>query len=255
MNSAHEIRNALMGLGGAIMNLRMSEATDREEMFEAAMEGVNRVQRLADEMQDLSNLDDVLLRTPTDIVDSREVLKEHGRRAVTSADRGLTVALGPGFAGEAVPEDCLVYAVEDKLVQVVANLVLNAVSFTAPGGEITLDCRRDGDWVELSVADQGPGLPEGEEETVFEWLHKRREEGTEGGHSGIGLTVSRQIVRAFGGEIAARNIGDDPGSPRGACFTVRLPAVPERRPFLSAAAVKRALSPRPHHDGSRAGPS
>ncbi|MCE2521112.1 MAG: sensor N-terminal transmembrane domain-containing protein [Alphaproteobacteria bacterium] len=234
-NSAHEIRNAVTGMGGALMILENNEAALKKKMVALALAEAGRLERLADDMQDLSKLDDLLVRTPTTLVDVARLLTMHADPDVWLERHGVTVRHGPGLAGPARERCCLVDGLEDRLVQVVLNLLANAVSFSPPGGVITVDCNRRGGWVSVSVIDQGPGIPPGTEESIFAWLEQRRDPAENGEHSGIGLTISRQIVHAFGGEIFARNVGEDADHPEGACFTVRLPeASPRRRWFLDA---------------------
>ncbi len=234
-NSAHEIRNAVMGMGGAIMYLGKIDATNRKAMFDLALEETGRLERLADDMQVLSKLDDLILRTPTTIVDFADLLRKHADPDIWKAKHRVTLRHGPGLGVDSPTERYLVDGLEDRLIQVVLNLLSNAASFSPPAGEITVDCRREGGWVEVSICDRGPGIPKGAEEKIFEWLEERRGPGAKDDHSGIGLTISRQIVHAFGGEIVACNIGTDPDNPEGACFTVRLPAASNGRPRILGA--------------------
>ncbi len=231
-NSAHEIRNAVTGMGGALMILGNNDAAAKEKMVALALAEAGRLERLADDMQDLSRLDDLLVRTPTTLVDVARLLNLHADPDVWLERHGVTVRHGPGLVEAAKGRCCLVDGLEDRLVQVVLNLLTNAVSFSPPGGVITVDCCRRGGWVTLSVTDRGPGIPQGTEERIFAWLEQCRDPAADDDHSGIGLTISRQIVHAFGGEICARNVGHDPDHPEGACFTVRLPAASRRRRWL-----------------------
>ncbi len=231
-NSAHEIRNAVTGMGGALMILGNNDRAPKEKMVELALAEAGRLERLSDEMLDLSKLDDLLVRTPTTLVDVACLLTRHANPDVWLERHGVTVRHGSGLVGATKGRCCLVDGLEDRLVQVVLNLLTNAVSFSPPGGVITVDCCRKGGWVTLSVTDQGPGIPPGTEERIFAWLEQVRDPAAGDDHSGIGLTISRQIVHAFGGEIFARNVGDDPDRPEGACFTVRLPAASTRRRWL-----------------------
>ncbi len=228
-NSAHEIRNAVTGMGGALMILENNDVAPRKNMVALALAEAGRLERLADDLQDLSKLDDLLVRTPTTLVDVARLLIRHADPGVWLERHGVTVRHGPGLAGPARERNCLVDGLEDRLVQVMLNLLANAVSFSPPDGVITVDCRRERGWITFSVTDQGPGIPPGSEERVFAWLEQCRDPAAHGDHSGIGLTISRQIVHAFGGEIVARNVGGDPDHPDGACFTVRLPAASRRR--------------------------
>ncbi len=231
-NSAHEIRNAVTGMGGALMILGNNDAAPKQKMVELALAEAGRLERLSDDMLDLSKLDDLLVRTPTTLVDVARLLTRHADPDVWLERHDVTVRHGPELARATKGRCCLVDGLEDRLVQVVLNLLTNAVSFSPPGGVITVDCCRRRGWVTLSVTDQGPGIPPGTEERIFAWLEQRRDPATGDDHSGIGLTISRQIVHAFGGEIFARNVGDDPDRPEGACFKVRLPAASTRRRWL-----------------------
>ena len=80
----------------------------------------------------------------------------------------------------------------------------------------------------MDVIDQGPGIPAGKEEAIFDRFYSDRPAGEKfGTHSGLGLSISKQIVSSTGGSIRAHNLGEDPEHPAGACFTVRLPAARE----------------------------
>ena len=106
-------------------------------------------------------------------------------------------------------------------MRVFRNLIENAISFSPPGGLITVSLgRRDGSVV-VSVEDEGPGLPPGKTEAIFDRFYSERPAGEKfGTHSGLGLSISKQIVDAHGGTISAVNRGDGQS---GARFTVRLP--------------------------------
>jgi two-component system sensor histidine kinase ChvG len=105
------------------------------------------------------------------------------------------------------------------------NLISNAVTFSPPGGSIRLSAQRQGGDVVVSVSDEGPGIPEGKLEAVFQRFYTERPAGEKfGTHSGLGLSISKQIVDAHGGTIRAENRHDGSGQVCGARFIVRLPA-------------------------------
>ena len=84
--------------------------------------------------------------------------------------------------------------------------------------------REDGAQVELSVEDEGPGIPEAKLEHIFDRFYSERPQGEHfGQHSGLGLSISRQIVQALRGRITAENRRDSSGKVTGARFVVRLP--------------------------------
>ena len=114
---------------------------------------------------------------------------------------------------------------EARLGQVFRNLIGNAVSFSPPGGTITLRIFRDGRTVTVLVEDQGPGIPAGKEKAIFDRFYTERPETEKfGTHSGLGLAISKQIVEAHRGVIYAENLMDQDGRVLGARFVVSLPA-------------------------------
>jgi two-component system sensor histidine kinase ChvG len=103
------------------------------------------------------------------------------------------------------------------------NLIANAVSFSPRGGTITLSARQDEDGVVVTVDDEGPGIPEGKLEAIFNRFYTERPSGEKfGTHSGLGLSISKQIVDAHQGIIRAENRRDSDGRIIGARFIVRL---------------------------------
>ncbi|HEX9647090.1 MAG TPA: ATP-binding protein, partial [Alphaproteobacteria bacterium] len=118
-----------------------------------------------------------------------------------------------------------VRGVEDRLAQVFRNLIDNAISFSPPAGAITVRLERRRDGAVVTVEDQGPGIPEGKTGAIFERFYSERPSGEKfGTHSGLGLSISKQIVDAHHGTIRAENRpGDGPGTAAGARFIVWLP--------------------------------
>jgi two-component system sensor histidine kinase ChvG len=110
-------------------------------------------------------------------------------------------------------------------VQILRNLISNALSFSPPHGTITLKGRRDGRHVVVEVDDEGPGIPENKLEAVFQRFYSERPKDEKFGmHSGLGLSISQQIAQALGGSLKAANrIGTD-GEIAGARFILRLSA-------------------------------
>jgi two-component system sensor histidine kinase ChvG len=109
------------------------------------------------------------------------------------------------------------------------NLVSNARSFSPPGGIVRITCRRLKNEVEIIVDDEGPGIQPEALNRIFERIYTDRPEQGFGQNSGLGLSISRQIVEGHGGHIWAENrmTSDEPGAPphvAGARFIVRLPA-------------------------------
>jgi two-component system sensor histidine kinase ChvG len=114
--------------------------------------------------------------------------------------------------------------IDSRLVQVFRNLLSNAISFSPPGGLIAMRACREGRFVTVTVEDEGPGIPEGKEQAILDRFYSERPEGEKfGTHSGLGLSISKQIIEAHRGTIRAENRLDDDGQVLGARFVVRLP--------------------------------
>jgi len=121
----------------------------------------------------------------------------------------------------------VVQAVEGRLVQVLRNLIANAQSFSPLRGRIALTAREAGAMVEISVTDDGPGLPEAKLEHIFDRFYSERPQGERfGQHSGLGLSISRQIAEALKGRLVAGNRRDLYGRVLGAKFVLSLPKAP-----------------------------
>jgi two-component system sensor histidine kinase ChvG len=121
----------------------------------------------------------------------------------------------------------VVPGIETRLSQVFRNVIGNAVSFSPPCGEIRLVARHDGGAVLVTIEDEGPGIPEEKLTAIFDRFYTERPPDEQfGTHSGLGLSISKQIVEAHRGMIWAINRKGVRGAIIGACFCVRLPAVP-----------------------------
>jgi two-component system, OmpR family, sensor histidine kinase ChvG len=116
------------------------------------------------------------------------------------------------------------------LSQIFLNVIANAVSFSPPDGEITIRAAPDGRAVLVCVEDEGPGIPEDKLTAIFDRFYSERPAGEKfGTHSGLGLSISKQIVEAHRGRIWAENRSGadgttEPGKGHSARFLIRLPA-------------------------------
>jgi two-component system sensor histidine kinase ChvG len=122
------------------------------------------------------------------------------------------------------PEKLVVMGVEDRVVQVIRNLLGNAVSFSPEDGNVWLRARETASEVEFTVEDEGPGIPDAKLEGIFDRFYTERPRGERfGQHSGLGLSISKQIIEGLRGRIGAENRRDADGKVLGARFMVRLP--------------------------------
>ena len=119
----------------------------------------------------------------------------------------------------------IVDGIEDRLVQVFRNLMSNAETFSPEGGSIRISLDRENGWLTATIDDDGPGIPDGKEAAIFDRFYTSRPEGEKfGTHSGLGLSISKQIIDAHEGEIIALNRRGSDGRVIGARFRLRLPA-------------------------------
>lgn len=224
---AHEIKNPLTSLRSAVETVaRVDDPAQQRKLMSIILDDVARLDRLISDISDASRLDAELSRAQTEPVDLVALLD-----ALVSAHNATWAETGPRLRSRAARHPRLVVnGIEDRLGQVLRNLIDNAITFSPPQGAIDLSLHRDGAWVEIAIADEGPGLPESKLAAIFERFYTERpKEEKFGTHSGLGLSISKQIVEAHGGTIRAENRVDAAGKVRGARFVIRLPIDEEAR--------------------------
>ncbi len=119
----------------------------------------------------------------------------------------------------------VIQGIEGRLGQVLGNLIDNAVTFSPPDGFIDLAAWRENGWVVITVSDEGPGIPDAKLGAIFDRFYSERPKTEKfGTHSGLGLSISKQIIEAHNGGIRAENRQDGTGRVTGARFIIRLPA-------------------------------
>jgi len=219
---AHEIRNPLTSLQSAVDTLpRANSEEQRQRLLAIVHHDVARLDRLISDISDASRLDAELSRAVAAPVDLSALLA-----ATVEVYRATQGPDTPNLELEADQARPLtVEGIEDRLGQVIDNLLANAISFSPVDGVIRFRLAREGEEVVLTVEDQGPGIPDKDLEAVFERFYTLRPESEAfGTHSGLGLSIARQIVEAHGGRIEAANLRHPSGQVRGLRVTVRLPA-------------------------------
>ncbi|MFC7051934.1 stimulus-sensing domain-containing protein [Hansschlegelia quercus] len=226
---AHELKNPLTSLRSAVETLPLAKTEQsKARLLEVIEHDVRRLDRLISDISDASRLDAELQRQdaePIDVVTLLSTVLDMQNGA--PRDGGVTVELKVADAARG-RDAYLVLGNDSRLAQVVTNLVDNARSFSPPGAVVKVTCRRSRGFVEIVVDDVGPGIRPDAIEKIFERFYTDRPEQGFGQNSGLGLSISKQIVESQGGVIRAENrseIGPD-GEPiiKGARFTVRLKA-------------------------------
>ena len=226
---AHELKNPLTSLRSAVETLPLAKSDEsRSRLLSIIQHDVKRLDRLISDISDASRLDAELQRQEAAPVDFAKLLSMlvAGANEVKREDCvKVTLRFEGGSArGFQVPGH------DSRLGQIIDNLIENARSFSPPGGVVRVTCRRSRHDVEILVDDDGPGVRHEVREKIFERFYTDRPHQGFGQNSGLGLSISKQIVEAHGGSISVENrtgqAGAD-GEPRvlGARFIVRLPAL------------------------------
>jgi two-component system sensor histidine kinase ChvG len=219
---AHELKNPLTSLASAVeMFSRAKDEAARGRLLEIVRGDVKRIDRLITDISSASRLDAELSReTPEPVALSRLLA------TIVEAYRTTDTAHGVRFVlRDDLPDGAIVEGRGERLGQVFRNLVDNAVSFSPENGRVTiaagLQAGPRGPLARVTVEDEGPGIPEGNLESIFERFYTERPGENFGRNSGLGLSIARQITANAGGRIFAEN-RTGPGE-HGARLVVELP--------------------------------
>jgi two-component system sensor histidine kinase ChvG len=223
---AHELKNPLTSLRSAVETMPLARTPESRARLLAVIEhDVRRLDRLISDVSDASRLDAELQRQDASPVDLTRLL----RTVVAVANevrRGDGVKVTLAFEGGA-PGSFIVPGHDSRLGQVIDNLIENARSFSPQNGTVRIMAKRLRNAVEITVDDDGPGIQPEAIERIFERFYTDRPHQGFGQNSGLGLSISRQIVEAHGGRIRAENrigVSEEEGpTVLGARFVVRLP--------------------------------
>src|SRR6476661_8038662 len=233
---AHELKNPLTSLRSATETLPLAKTDEsKERLMEIIQHDVRRLDRLISDISDASRLDAELAREDAKPVDTAELLRTtvslfNDIHRDDTPEVVFDIAYAPGARPYRVTGH------DSRLGQVIVNLLDNAISFSPPGGRVAVLVRRMGHEIQISVEDEGPGIPDENLERIFERFYTDRPQESFGQNSGLGLNISRQIVVAHGGRLWAENrlhegdgardrsVGAAERKSGGARFVIRLPA-------------------------------
>lgn len=210
-NAAHELRNPIAGISGAIEVLRAGAKDDPqalEHFLQRLTDDAERISRLSTSLLTLARIEAVG-ESETDVVDVQVAAGEAAQAVAPPEELRLEVEVEDGLLARGDPV---------LLRQVLISLLTNAYKSTSPGGVVGLRARGKGDeQVLIEVSDTGTGIPAEEQERIFERFY-RGSDSLEKEGFGLGLAIARRMVEVMGGEIGVRSeVG------RGSTFWVRLP--------------------------------
>ncbi|MBC92743.1 MAG: histidine kinase [Rhodospirillaceae bacterium] len=227
---SHEIKNPLTSLRSAVETVaRISDIEKQKKLMAIILDDVQRLDRLISDISDASRLDAELSRDVPAPVNLRQLLE-----ALTEIEKDTALNLKLSiylFLEEET--DLIVSASEGRLGQVFLNIINNAISFSPPHTKIIIRAERrikeNGSFIRVSIEDEGPGIPEDKLASIFDRFYTDRSVNAKKDdsilltHSGLGLSISKQIVEAADGHIWAENCYKN-NLISGAIFIVELPA-------------------------------
>lgn len=223
-NVSHELRTPIAALRAVLENVVDGVSESDPETMRLALRQTERLGRLVTHLLDLSRLDSGAVHLDAKRFEVWPYLSAVLRTASLGTENGVAFGGGPRSRADVhlhldvSPPELTAYADGERLHQVVANLVDNAVKHSPPGGRVTVRARageREGS-LDLDVRDEGPGIPESERSRVFERFSRGAHSGGDGG-TGLGLAIARWAVDLHGGRIEVAE------SPRGCRIRVTLP--------------------------------
>lgn len=242
---AHELKNPLTSLRSAVETLPLAKSDEsRGRLLDIIQHDVRRLDRLISDISDASRLDAELARAeaaPVDLARLVEAVASVANDTRRPGEAIIVVTSDPGRAGvakaqgrngargEAAASPYVILGHDSRIGQVLRNLLDNARSFSPENGEVRVRLAREGGDVVLTVDDDGPGIPDHALTRIFERFYTDRPDQGFGQNSGLGLSISQQIVQVHRGGIRAENrLGPPDSSGRrkvlGARFVVTLPA-------------------------------
>jgi signal transduction histidine kinase len=216
-NVSHELRTPISALQAVLENLVDGVEPATPETFEAMLRQVQRLGRLVSQLLDLSKLESGAVPLQRSAFAVKPLLEQVVQDMRLHSNHRADVAVRLSVAVE--PSDLKMDADEERIHQVLANLVENAVRHSPPRGEVIVRAAESHAGVALEVADEGPGIPQEEATRVFERFYRSdlARSNSDGG-SGLGLAIARWIVDLHGGHIRVER-----RSPRGCRMVVDVP--------------------------------
>jgi signal transduction histidine kinase len=224
--ASHELRTPLTSLDGMLELLEDDLRTDTLDLQDArlrtehAREQTRRLSQLATDLLDLSRLDtEAPLRSePLELGEiTRAVVAEF---ELTAAKREVALEV------TRPSEPCWTSADPGAVARIVRILIDNALRYAPADSSIKIAASREQDFAQILVADHGPGVPSQERERIFERFTRGRLAAGRGGGFGLGLAIGRELAQRMGGTLELLDAPSGNGAAPGACFALRLPAIP-----------------------------
>jgi len=214
---SHEIRRPLTSLRSAVETMsRLKSEAEKEELMKIVLNDSDRLDCLITDISDFSKLGIELDAEEIEKIDLAGLIPQVCQN-IESSFRGCRVKFS-------VSDDdtYMIEAHPDRFVQVMENLLSNAMSFSPPESIVLISLNRKDKRFRVTVDDEGPGIPEESLSSVFDRFFTSRPQDHNTFHSGLGLAISRQIIEAHSGKLWAENRRSDEGQVIGARFVIEL---------------------------------
>ncbi len=226
---SHELKNPLSSLKSALETMeKVTKKEQKEKLLDIIHHDIERLDRLITDISKASRLDAELSRDSMEKVKPAEIISSlinAYKKPLERIDDSRNID-NIRLIIDSKSRNSTILANEVRLTQIFENLISNALSFSPEDGIVTIRIDSNDNDVIISVEDEGIGIPAENLENIFERFYSHRPKHEKyGSHSGLGLSICRQIVTAHKGKIYADNIVDDKGNVKGAKFTVIMPKI------------------------------
>lgn len=211
---AHDLRTPLTVIAGYVESMRDGVLSPTPQRLEVIYAEIERLQRLVEDLRTLSRAEAGELTLTRQKISAERLLTQTAAAFQYQAEQhGVQIQVK---AADDLPE---IWADETRIMQVLGNLLTNALRYTPQGGTITLQSKRDDPWAVLQVSDTGSGITSEDLPHIFDRFYRGDSARSEaGGESGLGLAIARAFVLAHGGEVDVESqVG------QGSTFTIHLP--------------------------------
>ena len=216
-NVSHELRTPIAALQAVLENLIDGIEPPETDTLQTMLQQVERLGRLVTQLLDLSKLESGAVPLDRRAFELRPVIDQAARESKVNAAQTAGKAVAVNVDVE--PGDLAIQGDAERVHQVLANLLDNALRHSPAGGSVAVTARAEDGRARIEVIDEGPGMPEGEATRVFERFYRSDAARTASqGGSGLGLAIARWIVELHDGDITAEN-----RAPTGCRMTVHLP--------------------------------
>jgi len=213
----HEIKNPLTSIRSASEMADMAEnATDRKMFFKIIADDVSRMENLLSAVNEISKINTSRTEKSPSPVDISVLTEKLVNNINIQTNKRIKVWYEKGF-------EYLVSIDKTRYLQVIENIIRNALSFSPEPGSIKINIKAENHHILVEIIDSGPGIPEIHLPRVFERFYSKRPEESTHKHNGIGLSIARSIIRNVGGDIHVSNQKNG-----GAHFLIQLPALSNR---------------------------